>query len=150
MQMQETKIKHIEKLFLEFFPLYYQKFSPIFREWDDSGLNCTKNQKRAIMMIHNYSGITATELGQCMDMRKGSLTTLLDSLEEMGLVERKPDDEDRRKVLLFLRPEGKIYFDSMMVRHEAVFFEMFTKLTEEEIDQCLAGMKNVVAAIKKI
>ena len=139
--MRERKIKEIEECFLQFFPLYYQKFSAIFREDDGLGCRTGKNQKRAILLIKKNCGITSTELGQYLDMRKGSLTTILDSLEEMGLVERRPDDEDRRRVLLFLTAAGEDYYTRMMGRHESLFLETFAKLSEEELDQCLTGIQ---------
>lgn len=148
--MKEEKIKEIEQLFLAFYPLYYQNFSAIFREEDGSGFRCNKNQRRALVLIKRHHGITSSELGQCLDMRKGSLTTLLDSLEERGLVERKTDTEDRRKSLLFLTARGEEFYQNMMARHEAVFLEMFSRLPQEDIDQCLAGIKYVVDAISKL
>lgn len=148
--MKEHKIKEIEQLFLEFFPLYYQKFGAFFREHDGTGIRCTKNQKRAIMMISHREGVTSTELGQCLDMRKGSLTTLLDSLESMNLLERKPDAIDRRRVLLFLTPNGKTYFAEIMTKHEKLFRELFSKLPQQEIDQCLNALHKVVTTVRKI
>ena len=148
--MIEHNVKEIEQLFLQFFPLYYQKFSTIFREHDGPGIRCTKNQKRAIMMIKHREGVTSTELGQCLDMRKGSLTTLLDSLEEMNLVERKPDAIDRRRVLLFLTSNGETYFAEMMAKHEKLFQELFAKLPQQEVDQCLDGLQKVVTTLRKI
>lgn len=148
--MKEEKIKEIEQLFLEFFPLYYKKFSAVFRENDKPGLRCTKNQKRAILLIKNHEGITSTELGQCLDMRKGSLTTLLDSLAEMGLVQRIPDEADRRRVLLYLTAAGNDYFTEMMAKHEQLFLKLFTKLPTDELEECLDGLKKVVGKIKKI
>jgi MarR family transcriptional regulator, organic hydroperoxide resistance regulator len=145
----KEKIKEIEQCFLEFFPLYYERFSGIFRE--DGGQDCriSKNQKRAIILIKKRSGLTPTELGRFLDMRKGSLTTLLDALDTLGLVERRTDPSDRRKVLLSLTETGNQYYEEMMGRHERLFCETFGRLGEDELDQCLTGIKNVVASIKK-
>ncbi|MDW7651769.1 MAG: MarR family transcriptional regulator [Bacillota bacterium] len=148
--MHNEKIKEIEQLFLEFFPLYYQKFSAFFRENDKPGFHCTKNQKRAILLIKNKKGLTSTELGQFLDMRKGSLTTLLDSLEEMGLVQRRPDETDRRRALLFLTEAGENYFTEMMARHEKLYQELFSQLSPQETQECLDGLRKVLKAIKKI
>jgi MarR family transcriptional regulator, organic hydroperoxide resistance regulator len=145
----KEKIKEIEQSFLEFFPLYYEKFSGIFRE-DCGPCRLGKNQKRAIILIKKRSGITPTELGRFLDMRKGSLTTMLDSLEELGLITRRTDQADRRRMLLFLTAAGEDYFVTMMGRHENMFRETFGSLSEEELDQCLTGIKNVVASIKKL
>lgn len=148
--MHNPKIKEIEHLFMEFMPLYHQKLSPIFRENDDDEFRCHKNQKRAIMIIHRTKGIILSELGRYLDMRKGSLTSLIDALVENGLVERREDVHDRRKTLLYLTEAGEEYYRQMMERTSKTYQELFSKLSEEEIEQCLQGLQHVVAALKKI
>lgn len=148
--MQGQKIKEIEQLFLEFFPLYYQKFAPIFREDDGSDTRTTKNQKRAIVLIKQRRGVTSSELGRCLDLRKGSLTALLDSLAELGLVERRPDEKDRRRAELYLTAAGEAYFTRMMQRHETMFIKIFSALTEEDLGRALYGLRDVVGVIKKL
>lgn len=148
--MSEEKIREIQKLFMEFIPLYHKKLSLVFREDDDGDIRCHKNQKRAILMIQKEKGVTLTELGRFMDMRKGSLTSLIDSLVENGLVERRPDKTDRRMALLYLTPRGEDYYRQLIARYTQRYFEVFSRLSEDEIDKSLEGMNNVVAALKKI
>ena len=145
-----TGIKETEQLFLELFPLYYHKLGAIFREDDGLSVRCTKNQKRAIMLIAKRQDVTSSELGLCLDMRKGSLTSLLDSLVTMGLVVRKPDDIDRRRTLLFLTEAGNDYFATMMKRHETMFLQIFSTLSPEDIDRIRLGLRDVVDGLKKI
>ncbi|MBS4032195.1 MAG: winged helix-turn-helix transcriptional regulator [Clostridiales bacterium] len=146
----EDKIKQIETLFLEFLPLYHQNFGVVFRDQDGLSTRCTKNQKRAILLIKKRQGVTSSELGQCLDMRKGSLTTLLDSLESMGLVERCPDVIDRRRTQLYLTPDGETYFDRMMARHGQLFHSLFSALSDDDLDKCLTGMADIVTIMKKL
>ncbi|MCW3490524.1 MarR family winged helix-turn-helix transcriptional regulator [Dethiobacter alkaliphilus] len=144
------EIKETEQLFLELFPLYYHKFGAIFREDDGLPMRCTKNQKRAILLIAKGNDVTSSELGRCLDMRKGSLTSLLDSLEEMGLVRRNPDDHDRRRTLLYLTADGKNYFAKMMKRHENMFTEIISTLSPEDIKRIRHGLRDVVDGLKNI
>ena len=146
----DKKIKNIEALFLEFLPLYHQKFGVVFRDHDGLSTRCTKNQKRAILLIKNKPGVTSSELGRFLDMRKGSLTTLLDSLESMGLVGRKRDESDRRRTQLSLSAEGEKYFEHMMARHGQLFYSLFSELSDDDHDKCLAGMTQVVEVMKKM
>lgn len=46
------------------------------------------------------------QLGADLALAAPSMTRLADRLEERGLIERRRDDEDRRKVLAALTPEG--------------------------------------------
>jgi MarR family transcriptional regulator, transcriptional regulator for hemolysin len=47
------------------------------------------------------------QLGADLALAPPSMTRLADRLEERGLIERRRDDEDRRKVLAELTPEGR-------------------------------------------
>jgi DNA-binding MarR family transcriptional regulator len=146
----EDKIKKIETLFLEFLPLYHQNFGVVFRDQDGLSTRCTKNQKRAILMIKKRRGVTSSELGLCLDMRKGSLTTLLNSLESMGLVVRRPDETDRRRTQLYLTADGETYFGRMMARHGQLFYSLFSVLSGADLDKCLNGMADTVTIMKKL
>lgn len=49
----------------------------------------------------------ATALADSLRVTRPSVTSLVDGLVERGLVERHPDDEDRRRVAHVLTTEGK-------------------------------------------
>lgn len=51
-------------------------------------------------------GTPSTKLGPRMGMESTSLSRTLKSMEDRGLIERRPDAKDRRSVRVFLTPEG--------------------------------------------
>lgn len=59
-----------------------------------------------ILLITEKEGIPSTQLGPKMGMEPTSLSRTLKSMEDFGLIYRKQDDEDSRKVLIFLTPKG--------------------------------------------
>jgi len=52
-------------------------------------------------------GTPSTALGPKMGMESTSLSRLLNTMEERGYIERKPNPEDGRSVLIFLTEKGK-------------------------------------------
>ena len=148
--MKDEKIKKIQDCFMEFIPLYHKKLSLVFHEDDEGDVRCTKNQKRTILLLKKVKGVTATELGRFLDMRKGSLTSLIDSLEENGLVLREPQKSDRRMTLLFLTDAGEEYYRKLVERYTIKYQELFSVLPEAEIDRFLTGIEDVVESMKKI
>lgn len=52
-------------------------------------------------------GTPSTTLGPKMGMESTSLSRLLNTMEEKGYIERKPNPEDGRGVLIFLTEQGK-------------------------------------------
>jgi DNA-binding MarR family transcriptional regulator len=61
----------------------------------------------ALLNIHSDEGTPATKIGPMMGLETRSLTRLLKSMEEKGLIYRETDKNDRRSVLIFLTKAGK-------------------------------------------
>jgi len=61
----------------------------------------------ALLNIHSEEGTPATKIGPMMGLESRSLTRLLKSMEEKGLIYRKADKVDKRSVRIYLTREGK-------------------------------------------
>lgn len=59
-----------------------------------------------ILLNVDKEGTPSTQLGPKMGMEPTSLSRTLKTMEESGLIYRKSDDVDKRKVLIFLTQEG--------------------------------------------
>lgn len=65
----------------------------------------------ALLNIHSEEGTPATKIGPMMGLEPRSLTRLLKSMEEKGLIYRKADKTDKRSVRIYLTKEGKKHRD---------------------------------------
>jgi DNA-binding MarR family transcriptional regulator len=61
----------------------------------------------ALRVLWMQEGLTQVELAERMRVEKASLTGVLNSLESKGLIRRKRNLEDRRKINLALTPAGR-------------------------------------------
>ncbi len=61
----------------------------------------------ALLNIHSEEGTPATKIAPLMGLEARSLTRLLKSMEEKGLIYRKADKTDKRSVRILLTKEGK-------------------------------------------
>jgi len=59
-----------------------------------------------LINIHSEFGTAATKIAPMMGLESRSLTRMLKSMEEKGLIYKKPDLEDKRSVRIFLTEEG--------------------------------------------
>ncbi|MBT8283668.1 MAG: MarR family winged helix-turn-helix transcriptional regulator [Muriicola sp.] len=59
-----------------------------------------------LLSIDPKKGTPSTSLGPKMGMEATSLSRILKSMEEKGLIERKPNPDDGRGVLIYLTPFG--------------------------------------------
>jgi DNA-binding MarR family transcriptional regulator len=60
-----------------------------------------------LLNIHTEDGTPATKIAPLMGMESRSLTRMLKSMEEKGLIYKQQDKLDRRSVRIFLTEEGK-------------------------------------------
>jgi DNA-binding MarR family transcriptional regulator len=60
----------------------------------------------AVLAYLDEDGIRATELAQLTGRHKQIIGRMVDELEELGYVERRPDPEDRRAKLIFPTKRG--------------------------------------------
>ena len=64
-------------------------------------------QYRSIMLVHYERGRPLSELGAHMNLERGSFTSVIDGLVAQGLLVRRRDPNDRRRVLPEFTPEGE-------------------------------------------
>lgn len=60
-----------------------------------------------LLSIDHHNGTPSTKLGPMMGMEPRSLVRTLQSMEEDGLIKRKPDKDDKRVVRIYLTEKGK-------------------------------------------
>lgn len=60
-----------------------------------------------LLNIDGTEGTPATKIAPLIGLESRSLTRMLKSMEEKGLIEKRPDPNDKRSVRIFLTPLGK-------------------------------------------
>ncbi|RXA20792.1 MarR family transcriptional regulator [Methanosarcina sp. MSH10X1] len=148
--MKEESITETVKLQFEMVHLFHKNFARIFHQTGNSPHNLNKNQNRAIMIIGAIDNIMPTTLGKCLDLQKGSLTSMIDALEREGLVCRKGDPEDRRKTLISLTEEGKAYREWFMRELGKSVSEILRRLGEDDILAYQESLRTMLALLKKL
>lgn len=106
----------------------------------------------ALISIDPEKGTPSTALGPKMGMEATSLSRTLKKMEEQGLIERKPNPEDGRGVLIHLTDFGiemRDFSKSVVVRFDQAVKE---NISEEEIRifKKVAGMMMQLINSKKI
>jgi DNA-binding MarR family transcriptional regulator len=81
--------------------------------------------------------LSPTEIAERLIVTTASVTSLLDTLERRGLVERRPDPTDRRKLLIVITPDGKAVVDQFLPEVVALQTAALATLTEAERRQLI-------------
>jgi DNA-binding MarR family transcriptional regulator len=130
--------------------LFHEKFSSRFRQETICESSLKKNHKKIINILYQHDKITLTEIGKLLDIEKGSLTTLIDVLEEEDFVIRLNDPADRRKTLISLSPKGKEEMEQVIDFLAQRMKESLNKFDPKEIQKFQMSLQYVVDFMNKI
>jgi DNA-binding MarR family transcriptional regulator len=78
----------------------------LFARLGDGGYDDLHPRHGAVLAYLDEDGIRATELAQLSGRHKQIIGRLVDELQELGYVERRPDPADRRAKLIFPTARG--------------------------------------------
>lgn len=148
--MNKKEAKEMHWLLLTFAGLFHKKFLLNLRKRSRFEPRVKKNQAKIINMLYQHDGLTSTEVGKMLDIEKGSLTTILDQLEEMGFIIRTVDTNDRRKILLSLTALGREQMEQTMNVYTDTLIDLFKDVNSEEMNKFLNSLRYVVDFMKRI
>jgi len=148
MNLNEAKILH--ELLYTFMGQFHEKVLIKFRQVSPFPSWVKKNHSKIINLLYQRDYLTLTEIGKRLDIEKGSLTTLIDQMEEKGFVIRSDDPCDRRKSLISLSPQSRTLMDQVMDLHTQELNEIFENVDSSEVQQFLSSLQNVVDFMKRV
>jgi DNA-binding MarR family transcriptional regulator len=78
------------------------------------------------------------------------MTRLIDRLEERGLIERRRDDDDRRKVLATITPEGRRLVSAIPFLEGTPIRKAVERMKLADRERIAAAMREFSAAVKQV
>jgi DNA-binding MarR family transcriptional regulator len=106
-----------------------------------AGGTITLGQESVLVRLSRQDGITVSDLAAAEGMRHQSMTATVAALLELGLVQRRPDPEDRRRLLLALTAEGhRRVEEGRQARREWLAGRLQDECTEEERQTVIVAM----------
>lgn len=97
-------------------------------------------QGRILFVLWQKDGVPMSELSRLTGLATTSLTSMIDRMEESGLVRRERTVTDRRKVLIYLTDEARLLegdYNEVSDEMNAIFYEGFSETEAEQLDDCL-------------
>ena len=89
--------------------------------------------------------LSPTAIAERLIVTTASVTSLLDTLERRGLVERQPDPTDRRRLLIVITQDGKAIVDQFLPEVVALQTAALATLTEAQRQQLVELLDKVGA-----
>lgn len=114
-------------------------------------LGLTEAQFDVIATLGNTTGMTCKHLGENTLITKGTLTGVLDRLEEKGLVQRCRADADKRQMTVRLTTDGEDVFQKtfpQIVESGQHLFENYNEADFAALDRELLKLKKNLSLSK--
>jgi DNA-binding MarR family transcriptional regulator len=96
----------LAKLVTAFRLLQVQHARVLHHESSVRGLNTTDTRFVLFLAAADGQGVTPKRAGEYLELSTGAMTSLVDRLEKRAHIERRPNPEDRRSILVHLTPSG--------------------------------------------
>ena len=109
----------------------------------------TEPQFSVLECLGHVGQLTLGELSKKQLVSGGNITCVVDNLEKDGLVERAPNNSDRRVVVARLTPDGKKLFDEIFPMHAQFVTDMASVLSEDEQRILSALLKKIGLALRE-
>jgi len=116
------------------------RFRPVLQAQD-----VTEQQWRVIRVLAEQSPLDATELADRACILAPSLTRIIRSLEERGLVLRERDQGDGRRILLSLSDKGLEIIYNVSPASRAVYADLEERYGRDRIEALLEMLSDLAA-----
>ncbi len=110
----------------------------------------TSSMGFVLININSKEGTPATKIAPMMGLESRSLTRVLKSMEEKGLIKRIPDSKDRRSVRVFLTEEGKVKRTIAIQVIKEFNQRIQQSLTAKEIDNFYSTFEKINTVINQL
>jgi DNA-binding MarR family transcriptional regulator len=114
-------------------------------EQESRDIPMTSAQLQIVARLKHHEGLSQAGLAALLDLEPMTLSRHLDRMEAAGLVERRPDPNDRRARRLFLTDRARALMEPMRARAAAVYDEVQSGLSPEARAALIEALGVVIA-----
>ncbi|WP_456298145.1 MarR family transcriptional regulator [Anaerocolumna sedimenticola] len=112
----------------------------------DSGIEAFNGaQGRILYVLWEHDKLSITDVGRLTSLAKTTLTSMLDRMEESGLVRRVPDKKNRRQIFISITEKAKEYremYDQVSEQMNELFYQGFSETEIEDFENKLRRIIN--------
>jgi MarR family transcriptional regulator, transcriptional regulator for hemolysin len=110
----------------------------------------TRAQWAVLVRLDRSEGLNQSELADMLDLQPITLTRLLDKLCDSGLIERRPDPEDRRAKRLFLTPAARPLLKQLAVLGEETMGSATEGLSQGDVERMVSELVTVKDNLRRL
>ncbi|SDR01831.1 MarR family transcriptional regulator, 2-MHQ and catechol-resistance regulon repressor [Virgibacillus subterraneus] len=100
--------------------------------------------------LYHKGDLTVNQICDAVLINSGSMTYVIDKLQQRGLLERITSEEDRRVIHVRITNQGKKLMDDIFPQHEKVIEKVFEDVSPEELESVIDILKRIgLESVKK-
>jgi DNA-binding MarR family transcriptional regulator len=111
------------------------------------GITTTQYNVLRILRGAGHRGMCGREVGERLVSKVPDVSRLLDRTEELGLIKRERDPEDRRHVTARITEEGLAVLEKAAPELEAVERQRFGRLDPEGLQRLITALEDVRSGV---
>ena len=111
-------------------------------------LGLTQAEWQTLARLARHQGLRQAQLAEILEIQPITLTRHIDKLAESGLVERRPDPDDRRAVQLFLTDAAKPIMKELWDAADNMFAKALAGISQARRDQLIETLLDIKANLQ--
>jgi len=110
-------------------------------------ISLTLPQCKVLVRLETDKGVSQTKLAEFVGVEPMTMVRILDRMEADGLVERRPDLQDRRARRLYLTRKAKPVLDQIWHLAELTRAETFASISRQEREDFIGVLERVYSNV---
>ncbi|WP_059173730.1 MarR family winged helix-turn-helix transcriptional regulator [Bacillus sp. FJAT-27445] len=139
--MEKDSIAQSLKLYIVLSRAYKAINEQVNKLIQENGLNPT--EFAVLELLYHKGDQPLQQIGGKILIASGSITYVVDKLEQKALLERVACPSDRRVTYARITDKGKKFIDDVFPVHERNIHELMSRLTDQERDEAIALLKKL-------
>ncbi|GLH63498.1 MarR family transcriptional regulator [Parageobacillus sp. G301] len=144
---REKDIEQSLKLFIVLSRAYRSVGDQVNKSIQSFGVNPT--EFAVLELLYHKGDQPLQQIGGKILLASGSITYVIDKLEQKGLIVRKACETDRRVTYASITEKGRAFIEKVFPEHAQTIHETVSGLTPEEKEQAISLLKKLGYGAKR-
>jgi MarR family transcriptional regulator for hemolysin len=110
----------------------------------------TLSQCKALVRLEKNQGVSQARLAELAELDPMTMVRILDRMEADGLLERRPDPEDRRARCLYLTAKARPLLDQIWQLADVIRAEIFAGVAKSEREVFMSVLEHMYEKISEL
>ena len=101
-----------------------------------------------LLLMRFREDMRMKDVAELLSLNSSTLTQIAQRCERKGLIKREKGTNDKRETLLRFTPKGRKLIDNIVSHRQALFFPVWEKVSEKDIEGFMKVLRTVVETLE--